>query len=169
MAEYAITIQNFSEFQRALRDFPKKAAPRMADAINKTLAILQRSATPDVLQFKTPSALRTHYLEATWGEPGRGLELATPDKLSGRIWSGAGYAIFVHEGTGPHVIKVVKKQVLANKKTGQVFGKVVNHPGTKPNKFLPRIIARGKEEINVTFKNALTAILLDIAGAANAR
>lgn len=169
MSDYAIKIENLNEFRQAIKDYPKKAEPRLITAINKTLAILQKSATPDVLQFRTPSTLRTHYLEASWGEPGRGLELARPGKLSGKIWSNARYAIFVHEGTRPHEIHVVAKQVLANKKTGQIFGTHVKHPGTKANKFLPRIIAKGQEEINIAFKNALTAILGDIAAAANTR
>lgn len=169
MSSYNITIPNFGEFRKALQDYPKFAEPRLITAINKALAILQKSATPDVLQFKTPSALRTHYLEASWGEAGRGLELARPGNLTGKIWSNARYAIFVHEGTKPHEIRVVNARVLANKRTGQIFGTYVKHPGTKANKFLPRIIAKGQEEINTAFKNALTAILEDIAGAANAR
>ncbi|WP_169976128.1 HK97 gp10 family phage protein [Campylobacter sp. RM16191] len=48
----------------------------------------------------------------------------------------APYAKFVHEGTKPHVIKVKKMKALANKKTGQIFGKKVNHPGIKANPYL---------------------------------
>lgn len=41
------------------------------------------------------------------------------------------YASAVEYGTRPHTIKAMNKKVLANKRTGQVFGPVVNHPGTK--------------------------------------
>ena len=46
----------------------------------------------------------------------------------------APYAKFVHDGTAPHVIKPKKMKALANVKTGQMFGKKVNHPGTKSKK-----------------------------------
>ena len=48
----------------------------------------------------------------------------------------APYAKFVHDGTAPHVIKPKKMKALANVKTGQMFGKKVNHPGTKANPYL---------------------------------
>lgn len=48
----------------------------------------------------------------------------------------APYAKFVHEGTKPHIIKAKKMKALANKKSSQVFGKKVNHPGTKANPYL---------------------------------
>lgn len=46
----------------------------------------------------------------------------------------APYARFVHEGTKPHIIKAKNKKVLASK--GKIFGKKVNHPGTKANPYL---------------------------------
>ncbi|CUU83392.1 phage protein%2C HK97 gp10 family [Campylobacter hyointestinalis subsp. hyointestinalis] len=48
----------------------------------------------------------------------------------------APYAKFVYFGTKPHIIKVKKAKALANKKSGLVFGKKVNHPGTKANPYL---------------------------------
>lgn len=47
----------------------------------------------------------------------------------------APYAKFVYFGTKPHMIKVKKARALANK-NGKVFGKKVNHPGTKANSYL---------------------------------
>ncbi len=160
---YSIEIRGLPELQRAFKDYPKIAAPRLANAINKALAILQKNATSDVLQFKTPRGLRTGYLQASWGQPGVGLELANTGKLSGRIWSNARYALFVHEGTRPHLIAVVRKRVLANKKTGEIFGRFVHHPGTKPNRFLPRIIAKSQEEIDTAFKRAGELVTQDLA------
>ena len=163
MPNFSVEIPNIEKLRDALADYPQLAAERLKDAINSALAILAKSGTQDAFQFKTPSSLRTHYLEATWGAPGKGLRLATEADLSGAIWSNARYAIFVHEGTQPHVIRVVKKRVLANQKTGQIFGTIVHHPGTQPNRFLPRIMAKAKSEINAAFQNALTAILVAIA------
>lgn len=46
------------------------------------------------------------------------------------------YALDVEFGTSPYVIEVKNKKVLANKKDGIIFGKKVNHPGTKAQPFL---------------------------------
>lgn len=50
------------------------------------------------------------------------------------------YAIFVHEGTKPHIIRPKNKKGLANKKTGAFFGKEVHHPGTKANPYLQNAV-----------------------------
>ncbi len=75
----------------------------------------------------------------------------------------APYAIYVHEGTAPHVITVKVKKVLANTKMGKIFGRVVHHPGSPPNKFIPRIIAKSQGEINAGFMSALNFIAQDLA------
>ena len=46
------------------------------------------------------------------------------------------YAIYVEEGTRPHIIRSKGDYPLRNRKTGQVFGPVVHHPGTHPQPFL---------------------------------
>ena len=50
------------------------------------------------------------------------------------------YAAYVELGTRPHLIRARAKKVLANKRTGEVFGKVVHHPGTKAQHFLQNAI-----------------------------
>ena len=137
-------------------------APRIADAVNKALAILAKNGDDSTFQFKTPKRLRTGYLQTSWGAPGNGLSLATPGNLSGKIWTNAGYAIYVHQGTAPHVIQVRIKKVLANTQTNQIFGTTVNHPGTQPNPFIPRIINKSQSDINSAFATALTYIAQDI-------
>lgn len=48
------------------------------------------------------------------------------------------YTKFVYFGTRLHVIKPKKMKALANKKSGQIFGKSVNHPGTKANPYFEK-------------------------------
>lgn len=43
---------------------------------------------------------------------------------------GAPYGLFVEVGTAPHVIRSHGPYPLRNARTGQVFGPIVNHPGT---------------------------------------
>lgn len=49
----------------------------------------------------------------------------------------AEYAIYVHEGTRPHVIRPRNKSVLMfNGREGKVFAREVHHPGTRARPFL---------------------------------
>lgn len=61
---------------------------------------------------------------------------AGTDSWAGIVGTGVSYARFVEFGTKPHVIRVRNKRVLANVRTGDVFGTVVNHPGTTAQPFL---------------------------------
>jgi len=55
------------------------------------------------------------------------------------IWM-ADYGKYIEFGTPPHIIKPKDKKVLANKKKGEIFGKEVHHPGTRPNPFVRNTI-----------------------------
>jgi hypothetical protein len=69
-------------------------------------------------------------------------------------------AKFIEYGTAPHVITVQKaapatlpRKGLANKETGQFFGKKVNHPGTAPHPFLrPALDSKGPEALDIMGK-----------------
>jgi hypothetical protein len=50
----------------------------------------------------------------------------------------ADYGRYVNDGTEPHVIESHGPWPLRNRETGQVFGRVVHHPGTKPVLFVER-------------------------------
>lgn len=84
-------------------------------------------------------------------------------KIRGKIFPTKDYSIYVHEGTRPHTIRVRNKKVLANKRTGEFFGKQVNHPGTKPNPFLEKMMKASKNEVNQLFKLANNLIFSKIS------
>lgn len=79
--------------------------------------------------------------------------IRTPIAISGKkitagIENTASYAMYVHEGTRPHVIRPRRAQVLYFVSPGRgayppgpVFAKQVHHPGTKPRPWL-RMAAR---------------------------
>jgi hypothetical protein len=51
------------------------------------------------------------------------------------------YAVMVHDGTRPHIIRPRSKQALKFTIGGQVvFAKVVHHPGTRAKPFLDRAL-----------------------------
>jgi hypothetical protein len=55
----------------------------------------------------------------------------------------APYSLYVNNGTPPHVIESHGPWPLRNRATGQVFGRVVHHPGTSPQPFIVEPFARG--------------------------
>lgn len=83
--------------------------------------------------------------------------------LQGKVIVGAKYAIFVHEGTRPHIIRARTKKVLANERTGSIFGKVVKHPGTRKQPFLQEALDDSNDFISKTFSQAADNVLGDIA------
>ena len=48
----------------------------------------------------------------------------------------ASYALYVNNGTESHVITSHGPRPLKNRTKGQVFGRVVHHPGTSPQPFI---------------------------------
>jgi hypothetical protein len=64
----------------------------------------------------------------------KGVTGATPTVIIG---SNDPVALYVHEGTRPHIIKPRKATVLVFTMGSEtVFAKTVHHPGAKPNRFL---------------------------------
>ena len=53
----------------------------------------------------------------------------------------APYALWVNNGTPPHEIESTGPWPLRNRATGQVFGRVVHHPGTRPQPFIVESLA----------------------------
>lgn len=69
--------------------------------------------------------------------------------------SGLPVPVFVEFGTAPHKITPKTKKVLrwVDKDTGRtVFAKEVNHPGTKPQPYMRRGIARAGFRVREAFK-----------------
>jgi len=59
---------------------------------------------------------------------------------------GRTYAAYVELGTAPHVIRSHGPYPLRNPRTGQVFGPVVHHPGTKAQPFLRPALFQQRSE-----------------------
>lgn len=85
----------------------------------------------------------------------------------GRVSSDAPYSGFVEFGTRPHVIEVKNKRVLAARTGGTVsggqyaiFGRRVNHPGTKANPFFKRGVESQEKAINLVLAQAAVKALM---------
>jgi hypothetical protein len=153
-ATFSVSIPNLPALQDALAQYPSISQPIIQRAIVAAQAILAKFTTAATVPVKTG------YLVQNWA-----FEVGT---LQARWYPRASYAPYVEFGTGPHEIKAVNKKVLANTATGQIFGPIVHHPGTKANPFLERIIAAAQPDIETLFVQALNQVNEAIASQANA-
>lgn len=80
-------------------------------------------------------------------------------KASAVIESRAKYSAYVDQGTRPHIIRAKNAKVLANRRTGQFFGKVVHHPGTRAQPYFTNAVKDGVPYINDQLKQAMDNIL----------
>ena len=83
-------------------------------------------------------------------------------KLFARIWPEAKYAIYVHEGTRPHEILPRIKKALYWEGAAHPVRRVW-HPGTRPNRFLVRMVKLAQPKITKHFLKAGEKILKEIA------
>lgn len=124
-------IQNYKTIQRAIKNAPQ--------TLEKGLLRGLKDATTETV--------RVSKREAPTNKRGRGGNLRqsihsySKNKNTNVVTAGAKYAIFVHMGTRPHIINIRKKKVLADR-NGNIFGKVVHHPGTKANPFFTRAMKK---------------------------
>lgn len=146
-----IKIEGLDEIMTAFEKAPNLMIDSMSKAIKKSLYDIQSEAikeAPANKEIGQGARLRQSFFVRMY------------DKLSGTLYNRQPYALYVHEGTRPHEIRPKNKKVLANKRTGQVFGKVVHHPGTQPNRFLERAVEKSKQRVQRNFDEVIKRVLL---------
>ena len=93
---------------------------------------------------RTGKLRRSTVFEIVGGTRAQQLEI----RQGARSPEGAFYGWFVREGTGPHEIRPRKKKALRFKIGGEIiFAMRVRHPGTKPNPYHKRVMARLQGEV----------------------
>jgi len=147
--QFTVTIPNIEQLKAAMAAYPTIATPLVQQAIVKAQAILAQNTNANTVPQKTS------FLLHNWG-----VEIGT---LYARWWPQQTYAPYVEFGTPPHVIEPVNKMALANTATGWGPYKRVNHPGTKPNPFMERILAASQEAIVTLFSDAGDKITAAVA------
>lgn len=148
MANISIKLKNADKIMRAMREAPSNASKGIQTAVAKTVLTVERDAKKLAPVNK-----------GTGGGNLRQSIRSSSNGMSGSVEVGASYAVPVHEGTRPHVIMAKKARVLANRRTGQMFGKRVNHPGTKAQPFLREAVETNAEKINNYFLDAIKGII----------
>jgi hypothetical protein len=150
--QFKITIPNLPALQAALAVYPAIAAPIIQSAVVGSQALLAKYTTASTVP------VLTGYLVQNWGfEVGQ---------YTARWYPKASYAPYVEFGTAPHTIVPVNARVLANPRTGQIFGTIVHHPGTKANPFMERIVAAAQPDVDSLFVQALDKITAQVASQA---
>lgn len=149
MTSITIKIQNLDKIQNKFYTMPVKITKGLDTAVSKTLILVDRNAKVEAPVNKQSGGgnLRQSIMSKKTGI------------AKGQVSVGVNYAVFVHEGTRPHEINALVKRVLANKRTGQIFGKKVKHPGTKANPFLQRAVDNSEKDINDYFNKILGDII----------
>ena len=148
MLEIKMKVEGLEEIKEGVRKFPVQGLNEIGNALKKS-----------VLQVQNEAMKRAPVNKSFGGGNLRQSIKTRFGRLWGEVYSGAKYAVYVHEGTRPHVIEVVNKKVLANSRTGQFFGRKVNHPGTLANPFLLKAVQACKDKIQDNFTKAFQNIL----------
>lgn len=146
--EFSVTIKGLPELTAKLAQAPQIAAPILQRALSSSGAILAKHTVKGVVPWRTGFLAQTFKAELSAGM---------------LTWSPtASYAPFVEFGTAPHIILPKDKKALFWPGAAHPVARV-NHPGTKPNQFMERIVAASQDEIDERFVNALSEITAAIA------
>lgn len=147
-------IKGMDEFLSDIKRAPDEAGRELSKAVNKSIVEIASRAKKEAPANKgisTGNTLRQNIKERMVGQ------------LRGEVVADRPYAIYVHQGTRPHIIVPIRRKVLANKRTGEFFGKRVRHPGTKPNPFFERAFERSSAGIEKFFNTAMDNLLKFLA------
>lgn len=150
MATVEVSIPNLKELLFNLKRYPTISARWLQRAIEASIAELHKQAVRGVVPWKTGR------LAQSFGE---GIEIG---RLWGRIGPTVNYAEYVYEGTKPHVILPRIKQALYWEGAEHPV-KRVQHPGTKENRFLERMVKLAQSQIVKHFQEAGDKIVKEIS------
>lgn len=148
--EFEVTIPELSKLTAALANAPAIAAPILQRALSASQAVLAKYTVRGIVPWRTGFLTQSFRAEMTTGLL--------------RWFPTASYAPYVEFGTKPHVIVPKNAQALYWPGAAHPVRRV-NHPGSKPNPYMERIIEAAQPNIAVQFTVALKAITDAIAAA----
>jgi hypothetical protein len=141
--DFVINIAGLSTLVANLRDAPAIATPILQRAVVASSLVLAKNTNADTVPVVT-GFLVNHF------------QWVTGD-LKGWWYPTASYAPLVEFGTAPHRIEAKDKKALFWPGANHPV-RSVQHPGTKPNDYMGKIISASQEGINEQFGKALQAI-----------
>jgi len=146
--DFKVEIVGLDQLVAKLAQAPAIAAPILQRALSASQAILAKNTTKLTVPWRTGFLTQSFRAELTSGML--------------RWFPTASYAPFVEFGTKPHTILPKDKKALFWPGAAHPV-RSVNHPGSKPNPFMERIVAASQDEINTTFGSALQQITAALA------
>jgi HK97 gp10 family phage protein len=150
--EISIKIVDIDQLRKAFKRAPALATIEYARALERSARKIEYDAKKNAPVNK----------QANGGTLRQSISSRMQGTASAIVEARAKYAAFVDQGTSPHVIEVRNKKVLANRRTGQFFGKRVNHPGTRKQPFFTDAVHGNEGFMNNEFRSALNNILNSI-------
>lgn len=148
MAEFSIEVKGLDKLQSTFNAAPNTVRAVMNPVLHTAVNILAKYTVKGTVPWRTGRL--TQSFIATYGDL---LAMWRPTVK---------YAMFVHEGTGPHVIVPLNKKALYWKGAAHPVRKV-NHPGIRSNPFMPRIIQNSKSDVDALLKKGLDQLTGAIA------
>jgi len=140
-----IKVKNLAVIKNRFKMAPIKMTMELNKAVGRIITKIESSAKRNAPVNKRSGG----------GNLRQSIRSMMTGPASGKVEVGANYAVFVHEGTRPHVIRIRQKKVLANVREKKIFGKVVMHPGTRANPFLQDAVDQNENFIDKEFRVAV--------------
>ena len=148
--QFKIDIPNLQALMDAFKKAPEIAKPTFDKAFLKAEVVLAQNTNQSTVPYKTTNLIKSFQPKFE------------PLKL---IWfPTALYAPFVELGTRAHEIWPLTKKALFWPGADHPY-KHVNHPGTKANPYMERIVQVAQPRITEIFAEALGIILTNISTA----
>jgi HK97 gp10 family phage protein len=144
-----VKIQGLDKIIKGFKKSPEYTVNQLGKAVGRSMVTVHREAIAQAPVNKSGGG----------GNLRQKIRPVRINKLKGQVNSKAKYSEYVHEGTAPHIIRVRSRKVLANRRTGQIFGKRVRHPGTRANPFMERALKKSESRINRYFKTAIRNVI----------
>lgn len=149
MAEISLKIEGMDKLKEIFQRFPQIAAQEYDTALDRSAKKIEGDA------------VRKAPVNKSFG--GGTLRQSIGSRKSGplayTVAATAAYATYVNFGTRPHVIRAKNAKALANTRTGQFFGKTVNHPGTRAQPFFSDAVKDGEPFINKELSRAISNVI----------
>lgn len=149
MIEIKFNMVELENLKKCLTRAPEKTVNEISKAVQRTALTIESNAKREAPVNKQTGG----------GNLKQNIRTSLVSKLRATITSNAPYSGYVEFGTAPHIIVPVNKRALANKRTGQFFGKIVHHPGTKPNPYMQRALDKSMSKMEEYFKTALINVI----------
>ncbi len=145
---FKVDIIGLESFKKHMRESPEITKKVLASAVKSVPDILASFTTARTVPVRTGELVRRFNRKVS--------------SLAAHWFPTVKYAPFVQFGTGPRTIYPKNKKALFWKGASHPVKKV-NHPGSKPNPFMNRILTTARGTIDARFKEALDVIVKRIA------